>query len=79
MNQKQTLELNFLHEPNHAQTSKASVGSLVVMEGILKCQENSYLKIFRTKVVSSQISSNGNYDVVLEDTIIFPEGIISTI
>jgi misacylated tRNA(Ala) deacylase len=52
---------------------------------VFKCQEDSFLREFTSKVVSCEksvfsynlngknIETNG-YEVILEDTIIFPEG-----
>uniref|UniRef100_A0A182W0K5 Threonyl/alanyl tRNA synthetase SAD domain-containing protein n=1 Tax=Anopheles minimus TaxID=112268 RepID=A0A182W0K5_9DIPT len=40
---------------------------------VFKCQEDSFLQEFRTKVVSCE-SVAGGYNVVFEDTILFPEG-----
>ncbi|PVZ97412.1 hypothetical protein BB558_004988 [Smittium angustum] len=44
--------------------------------GLLKCQINSYLKTFKTTVIScSQTPKNPKeYELILEDTILFPEG-----
>ncbi|XP_049301541.1 alanyl-tRNA editing protein Aarsd1-A [Anopheles funestus] len=40
---------------------------------VFKCQEDSFLQEFRTKVVSCE-NAAGGYNVVFEDTILFPEG-----
>uniref|UniRef100_A0A182R809 Alanyl-transfer RNA synthetases family profile domain-containing protein n=1 Tax=Anopheles funestus TaxID=62324 RepID=A0A182R809_ANOFN len=40
---------------------------------VFKCQEDSFLQEFRTKVVSCE-NATGGYNVVFEDTILFPEG-----
>ena len=42
-----------------------------------KCQKDSYLRQFTTKVVSCQQAKHGDiegFEVILEDTILFPEG-----
>jgi Ser-tRNA(Ala) deacylase AlaX len=44
---------------------------------VLKCQEDSYLAKWRSNVVSCEpvkLDDLIQYDVVLEDTIVFPEG-----
>ncbi|XP_058119082.1 alanyl-tRNA editing protein Aarsd1 [Anopheles ziemanni] len=40
---------------------------------VFKCQEDSFLKEFKTKVVSCE-KIKGGFNVVLEDTVLFPEG-----
>ena len=42
-----------------------------------RCQRDSYLQTLNTKVVSCESAKNGGaecYEVVLEDTVLFPEG-----
>ncbi|XP_035900297.1 alanyl-tRNA editing protein Aarsd1-A [Anopheles stephensi] len=41
---------------------------------VFKCQEDSFLREFRTKVVSCENAATGGFNVVFEDTILFPEG-----
>ncbi|XP_058062244.1 alanyl-tRNA editing protein Aarsd1-A isoform X2 [Anopheles bellator] len=40
---------------------------------VFKCQEDSFLREFKTKVVLCE-KSKGGYNVVFEDTVLFPEG-----
>uniref|UniRef100_A0A182PS50 Alanyl-transfer RNA synthetases family profile domain-containing protein n=1 Tax=Anopheles epiroticus TaxID=199890 RepID=A0A182PS50_9DIPT len=40
---------------------------------VFKCQEDSFLKEFQTRVVSCE-KVDGGYSVIFEDTILFPEG-----
>ena len=41
-----------------------------------KCQKESYLRSYSSRVVSCRAAEGreGEYEVVLEDTILFPEG-----
>lgn len=42
-----------------------------------KCQKDSYLQTLSTRVVSCEPSKHGEvegYEVLLEDTVLFPEG-----
>ena len=45
----------------------------------LKCQKDSYLRSYRSRVASCRPAENvgngeGKYEVVLDDTVLFPEG-----
>ena len=41
---------------------------------VFECQRDSYKTEFTTKVVSSKECGPNEYEIVLEDTILFPEG-----
>lgn len=44
---------------------------------VFKCQEDSFLKEFNSKVVTCEklaSKDEENYEIILEDTILFPEG-----
>lgn len=41
---------------------------------VFKCQEDSFLKEFTSKVIDIKEASPGQFDVTCEDTILFPEG-----
>lgn len=41
---------------------------------VFECQRDSYKNEFTTKVVSCKECGSNEYEVVLEDTILFPEG-----
>ena len=44
---------------------------------MFKCQKDSYIRTFASKVVScepAKLGKQNGYEVILEDTILFPEG-----
>ena len=60
------------HTPSHSLT--LFLLSLPSLSMALACQRDSYAQTLTTAVLSCTQASPGQYDVVLADTVLFPEG-----